>query len=821
MTLRFLGRDWRGGELGVLLSALILAVAVVVGISAFVSRLQGALLSESARFLAADLVVSSATEPPDEWLMQAQAEALSVSQTLAFPSMLVGEGDDMVMVSVKAVAPAYPLKGTLQISDNAFSEVRTASDIPALGEIWLAPRLFALMDLSPGDTVMVGEAALRVAGAIRGEPDATTGVFGFGPRVMMNLADIERTGVIQPGSRVRYRFLLSGEVDALEKFEAWVKPLLSQGQGVQSVKQSQPRIGDTLDRAQGFLLLAGSLGVVLAAAAIALAARRFGERHTQYVAIMKSLGAQSVVIDQLYRRSLLMLGCLATALGCAVGWGIQEAFITVLDTLLPFQPGAVGWKPFAIGGVTSAVCLGLFAWPPLRRLSEATPLRVFRQDIGFDHAQRPLDHLLGALALVGLMWWYSNDLTVTLAVVAGLLLVVLAGWQLARWLLRGSRRIGGFAGSIWRLALAGLQRGGNGNAMQMVIFAIAIMLMLLLTVVRSSLIGQWQAQLPAGSPNHFLLNLAPEEREPLQTFFNDNALRSEALYPMTRGRVVEVNQQTLPEWDEVETGPRQREANFTWSSVLPPDNILVQGEWWQAGTEDQVVSLEQEFARELGVSLGDHLTLRVGAHSFSARVTSVRKVDWQSMKPNFFMVFPEAVLERFPGMYMTSFFLPPERKSALNRLIRQFPTLTVVELDLVIKEMRSIVDQVARALELVLAVILLAGSLVLIAGVQSSIDTRMQESALLRALGAGRQLILGSLWIEFAVLGALAGALAAAGAELAAWALQTRVFEIVWQPTLLLWLTGPLVGAVVVGGLGVWSCRRIVSTPPMHLLREV
>ena len=823
LSWRLLAREWRSGELGILLAALVLAVSVVVGVSSFVDRLQSALLSESARFLAADMVVVSRTPIPEEWIDQAEQMTLQTSLGVGFPSMAVADADHMALVSVKAVSAGYPLRGELLWSNEAYGDILRDGAIPEQGEVWLAPRLFALLGLTTGDTLMVGEANLTVTGAVRGEPDATTAVFGFGPRLLMNTLDIPSTGVVQPGSRVGYRLLISGNRDLISEYEAWVSPLLGQGQRLDSVEGSQPRIGDTLDRARGFLLLAGSLAVVLAAAAITLASRRFGERHTQYVAILKSLGAQSHDISRLYATSLGLMGVAGTAVGCLLGWILQEAFIGLLGSLLPVTPGAAGVEPVLIGAVTAMVCIVFFAWPPLRRLGEASPLRVLRADIGMHEAQRPQDYLFGGLSIIGLMWWYSGSVAVTLAVVAGLAVVMGLGFLAARGLLSGGRRVGGFAGSIWRVALAGLQRRGRANALQMVIFAMAIMLMLLLSVVRSSLIGQWQAQLPDDAPNHFLLNLAPEERPVLEQFFAQRGVATETLYPMTRGRIFSVNAETLPEWEEVEgdDAPRQREANFTWSDELPTGNVLVAGDWWEPADTTSWVSLEEDFAAGIGATVGDRLSMRIGADTFDAEVRSIRKVDWQSMRPNFFVVFPRAVLERYPGMYMTSFRLLPTQKPVLNELVRELPTVTVIELDIVIKEMRSVVDQVARALELVLAVILVAGSLVLISGVRSSLDARLKESALMRALGARQRLVLGTLWIEFLVLGGLAGALASVGAEVAAWGLQTRVFDMTWAPTVTMWWLGPTVGAVIVGALGVWSCRRVVRVPPIQLLREV
>ena len=823
LSWKLLSREWRSGELSILLLALVMAVSVVVGVSSFVSRLQSALLSESARFLAADMVVVSRTPFSDEWVREAEAQGLATSLGVGFPSMAVADIDHMALVSIKAVSDGYPLRGDLRWSREPYGDVLAEGSVPAVGEVWLAPRLFALLDVALGDRILVGEAGLLVTGAVRAEPDATTAVFGFGPRLLMNVEDIPATGVIQPGSRVEYRLLVGGDREAVSSFTEWVEPLLEQGQRVDSIDGSQPRIGDTLDRAKGFLLLAGSLAVVLASAAITLASRRFGERHTQYVAILKSLGARSWEISRLYGLSLAVLGAIGTILGCVVGWAIQAGFITLLGDLLPVRPGHAGWTPVYIGVVTAAVCMLFFAWPPLRRLGLASPLSVLRTDVGIAESQRPQDYLLGGLSIVGLMWWYNGSAAVTMAVVAGLLVVMVLGFLAARGLLYGGRRVGGFAGSIWRVALSGLQRRGHANALQMVIFAMAIMLMLLLSIIRSSLVVQWQAQLPADAPNHFLLNLAPDEKLVLEDFFEEQGVTVEALYPMTRGRVLSVNAEELPksgefEWEGI---PRQREANFTWSDSLPEGNLLIEGEWWDADDARASLSLEESFAQDVGAGLGDRLTLRIGAEEFEAEVRSIRRVDWQSMRPNFYVVFPRQVLEQYPGMYMTSFRLLPDQKPVLNQLVSVLPTVTVIELDLVLREMRTVIDQVAGALELVLSVILASGALVLISGVRSSLDARLRESALMRALGARARVVLGTLWIEFLVLGAMAGTLAAAGTEVAAWALQTQVFDMTWSPTIALWWVGPVTGALIVGALGVWSCRRVVNTTPVALLREV
>jgi putative ABC transport system permease protein len=819
---RMLARDWRGGELGILVAALVLAVAVVTGISAFTTRLQAALEQESHRFLAADLVVRDGRALPAEWARHAASLGLASARTLTFPSMVFAGDEAMVLASVKAVSPTYPLRGELTYSEQPFGEARIAEGGPLPGTVWLDSRLFALLDVAIGDTVGIGEAEFRVAAAARTEPDQAAGFLGsVGPRVLMHYEDIPRTRVVQPGSRVEYRQLYAGEPSAVARQAQWLESRLAGGQRLIKVEQGQPGIGRALDRAERFLLLAGSLAVVLAGVAIALAARRFSERHMDYVAIMKSLGASSRAINRLYANSLCLLGLVATALGCAAGWGMQALFFVLFAEQLPVQPGPAGPRPYAIGLATASVCLLCFAWPPLRRLGQASPLRVLRRDIPAEARRSLGDYALGLVAVAGLMWWYSGDWQLTLAVLLGLAITVALGMALALTLLRGGRLVGMSAGSIWRLALAGLQRRGAANALQVVIFAMAIMLLLLLVLVRTSLLAQWQTQLPPDTPNHFMLNIAPEQVQAVEQLLRASEIPSEPLYPMIRGRIMAVNGEALPGRDEAGEGPRQRGANFTWSDTPPPGNELVAGRWWSRGTTAPLVSLEEGFAERLEVGVGDRLQLLIGADPLEVTVASIRSLDWQSFQPNFFMVFPPAVLAGFPATFMTSFHLPPARKPFLNRLIRQFPTITVIEMDVVVEQVRTIVEQVSAAIELVLAVILAAGALVLVAGVRASVDTRMHESSILRALGARRGLILGGLAIEFAALGLCAGLLATVAAEASAWLLQEVVMDMPYAPTPWLWPVGLGAGTVLIGSLGVYSCRQVVTSPPLAVLREL
>jgi putative ABC transport system permease protein len=818
---KMLLREWRGGELGILVAALVVAVAIVTGISAFTTRLQSSLEQESHRFLAADRVVKSGSELPLGWWTRAQNTELASARTLTFPSMVYAGDEAMQLASIKAVSETYPLRGALTFSEQAFGVKRKAATGPGRGQVWLDSRLFPLLDVAVGDSIFIGEASFNVAAAVGTEPDQAASMVAFGPRVLMHIDDIPATAVVQPGSRVEYRLLLAGDASALDDYVAWLAPQLQPGQSLVDVNNGQPGIGSALDRAEQFLLLAGSLGVVLAGVAIALAARRFSERHYDYVAIMKSLGSTSTMINLLYAKALLFIGLIATVFGCLAGWGIQAVFFSVFADQLPVQPGSSGVRPYAIGGTTALVCLLSFAWPPLRRLGQASPLRVLRRDMPSETRSSLVDYAVGLFAVALLMWWYSEDWKLTLAVLAGLLVTVCLGLLLALALLRGGRLVGMSAGSVWRLAFAGLQRRGTANAMQVVIFAMAIMLLLVLVLVRTSLIKQWQTQLPADTPNHFMINITPAEVQAVDQVLRQAHIASEPLFPMIRGRLMSINDEQLTASDDKTRSRRQRESNFTWSDALPAGNTLVEGQWWSEGSEEALVSVEFEFAQRMEVSVGDTLGFLVGSKPLQAKVGSIRELDWQSMRPNFYLIFPPGLLVDYPATFMTSFHLKQADKLFLNEFIRQFPTITVLEMDAVIAQIRTIVDQVSAAIELVLVVILVAGGLVLIAGVQASVDSRMHESAILRALGAPRALILGGLLIEFSAMGFFAGLLATVAAEVSVAMLQTFVLDMSYAPSPVIWPLGIGVGVVMIAGLGIFNCRKVVTSPPLAVLREL
>lgn len=813
---RMLARDWRSGELLLVAVALTLAATIVVGLTAFSDRLARSLVAESAHLLAADRVLTSSTPVPEHWLEQARSQGLAVARVLEFQTMLTTE-ETMELASIKAVDDAYPLRGSLR------GEPGEAAALARLerGGLWLDPRLLPLLGREVGDRVQVGELSLQVTAVLVSEPDRGASLHGLGARGLMHWRDVAATGVLLPGSRVDYRYLLAGEEADLEAFHHWLQTRLEPGHRWLTLVDAEPRVARALERARGFLLLSGSLGVVLAAIAVAMAARRYSLRRQDAVALMKSLGARGRSLLVLHALQLLPLGLLALALGSALGMGLQALLLWLLDPELA-APAAGFGRPLGAAGVTVLTCLAAFAWPPLARLARVPPLRVLRRELGAPGGE-VARLVLGFVAMAALLWWYAGEAAVTAAVVAGGLALAGASGLLG-WLMLGlGRALGSGAGGAARLAWSGLVRQTGASVLQLVVFSLTLMLLLLLALARTSLIDDWQLQLPERAPNHFLLNVAPEDVAEIEAWLASEGVEGKGFYPMVRGRLVAINDQPLEQWlggelDERTRRAVDRELNLSWSLSPPPGNEIIRGRWMAAGAEGEA-SIEEELAERLAVDVGDRLTLRLGGENLAATVTSLRRLDWDSMQPNFFLLLSPAMLSGHPASYLSSFYLAAEDKLLLNDLVRRHPAVTVLEVDALIAQLRHTVARVSAALELVLALTVVCGLLVLLASVRASLDQRLEESALLRSLGAPRALLRTALWLEFGGLGALAGLLGAGAAELAAWGIQTWLLELPHRLHPLAWLAGPALGAVLVGSVGYWSCRHVVRVPPMKTLQ--
>lgn len=826
LAVKLLWRDWRAGELTLLLASLVVAIGTVTTITLFVDRLQQALILESASFLAADRVISSSDPIPEKILQKADSLGLKQTRTLSFLSMVFA-ADRAQFSSVKAVTDGYPLRGTLAISDAAFIRGRLVDHGPEPGVLWLESRLLPALDIKLGDQLEVGQASFTVTQVLTKEPDRGGGFYSAGPRVMMNLADVEKTRVVQPGSRITYKYLFSGSGDQLAGFDAWLESELPEGSRVIGVKDSTRTIGNALSRAERFLLLGGLMGVILTGIAIAMSARRYSHRHYDHVAILKTLGATPQEIDRIFLVIFIALGCFASLLGTSIGWMLQFCISWLLEPLIPVKLPPPGLRPIGIGMVTGFVCLLAFALPPILRLRETEPVRVIRKDVQGSTLSNNLSYVYALAGIFGLMWWYSEDLRLTLLILGGAFGALSMLGSIAWLLLRSGGALGMQAGSVWRLALAGMQRRGQENTLQILVFGLAIMLLLILFLVRTALIEEWKSQIPENAPNHFMINISPQDVTPLEILLKDHGIESQPLYPMIRGRIARINGESAGDRDKKrrpdEPGPRAgSERNLTWSSELPEDNHIIEGAWWTDGYQGEPrVSVEAGLARTNGLTIGDELIFSIQGREVKARVASIRTVAWDNMKPNFFMIFTPGVLEDFSSTFMSSFHLKKERKLFLNTLLKAYPTITVIEVDAIIEQIQTIVSQVTMAVEIVLLLILASGAMVLLASVQASMDERLQQHAILRTLGAKRKLIMGSIVIEFCALGFFAGIVATLGAEVTVYGLQTQVFELEYRTHPVVWALGPVIGMVIIGMLGTFATRKVIYTPPITALREM
>jgi putative ABC transport system permease protein len=816
-TGRFLSRELRGGDLGILLLAMVLAVTIVTGVGLFTDRLSKAIKRQSSDLLGADLVME-APRPADLGRFNLPASIIR-SEALAFSSMLANH-DNFQLTAVRAVDDTYPVRGEVQISRRLFGEPEKVTHGPAPGELWVDARLLQNLQATTGDLLEIGRTQLRVTAVLISQPGGNANVFA--PSALMNSADLAASGVIQPGSRVKYLYYFGGNTnDALEakaRLEATALP----EQRVYDVKSGQPRVASAIKRAEDYLLLGSALGVILAGAAIAIASRRYALHQEATVAVMKTLGRRASAIGFFYVKQLLLIGMAGISAGLLLGWLLQSLIISLVSATLATELVEAGPAPLVLGAFAGLTCLAGFALPPLWNLRRVPAIRVLRREIGQSGLSLGFASLVGLSCLFLLVYLATGNAVLAAILFIGLGLMVLVVGGLAWLLLHGSHRIGMKAGSQWLLATASLKRRALENSLQVVIFSTTLMLVLVLIGLRTTLIEEWQQRLPAGTPNYFLVNVAPEEVEPVHQWLQQHKVKHQGLYPIVRVRLTRINERIVQQRVSKETDDTasvDRELNLTYTNTVPDDNKIIKGNWWEPHASG-LVSVESRLADRLDINLGDTLRFQMGETAFKAVVSNIREVDWERMRPNFYMIFPPAVLADYPATFITSFYMPATQKGEMAELVEHFPTVQVLEVDTIIRQVRTIISQVSMAVEAVLWLIIACGALVLVSTLRNSREERFRESALLRSLGAPGKLVMGALIIEFAVLGLAAGLLAAAGADIIGNMLQKRLFDLPYEPQPLIWLLGPLAGCLLIASLGLFTSRKVTRQSPMLILRE-
>ncbi|GGF82170.1 ABC transporter permease [Alteromonas lipolytica] len=837
---RLFKHEARRGELTIILFAIILSVAAVLSLSLFSERLQGALVERSSQFIAADSQLGSRKPINEAWIAEAETEGLATAEQVSTRSMAFGE-QQMSLVDLRAVSAQYPLKGEIQVTDKPFGSPVATDKTPQSGEIWLDSRLFQLLDVKLGDTVYIGDSEFEVARVLSEIPDQGFSVFNTDPMVLIALEDLAKTNITGPGSRVTYKAYFAGEDSLIEQYYDWLRPQLDDElHRWQRVGDDESAIGRSIARAERYFLLASLLAIVLAAVAIAVAAQRYSQRHYDPVAIFKTLGATKQMIRNVYVLQILFITVLGIVIGIIAGVIIQQVVVTALAGQVDVSLDVWHWRPVFIAVLTGSICAVLFSLYPLLRLFSVPPLRVLRRDMGAGLSSRGLQFGASGGAIFLLMWVYSRDLEISAILFGSGVLLVVALLGVTYGLIALGRRLGQGAMGSWQLAWARIRRRAMDNSVQLISFSVTIMLLLVVLVMRNDMIAQWRAQLPQDTPNYFMSNITESQKTVLAEHFEANQVTLDEFYPVVRGRFVAVNDERIKtevtkEEDGQETEGRQglgREANLSWSLRLQHENRIVQGQWhddWQADANDVTedsrpiypVSVEEGVAGRLRINLDDLLTFNIGSEIVTTRVTSIREVNWQTMQPNFFFVLHPAAMQNFAATYITSFHLDASRKADITALMQPFAAVTLFDVDARINQVREIIDQVSLAVEFILVLVLIAGSLVLFAQVQASMDERQQELAILRTLGAKGRLIRFSVINEFLIIGTVAGLMAAMANEVSLYLLQSRIFDMQASMHWDYWIIAPLVGAMVVGILGALGCYRLLRLNTGQLLRKM
>ncbi len=838
-SLRMTARDWRAGELRFLLIALIVAVAALSAVGFFIDRLRTGLNRDAHQLLGADLLIRADQPIRKDWLQEARQRGLLLAEIVSFPSMAqAGEGEQSLaqLASVKAVGEGYPLRGKLKISQDAgqaqAGNGSATRAIPARGTVWVDHNLLATLKVRVGQSIRLGNSSFKIDQLIVNEPDRGGGFASLAPRVMLALADLQATGLTSIGARAEYGLEVAapaqGQGDDVLQFHVWVgrqiKAQNIKGVRMESLENSQPQMRATLDRADRFLSLVGLLSAMLAAVAVAMAARRFMTRHIDACAMLRCLGLTQNQVTAMYLIEFALVGLAGSVIGVLVGFVGHMVLLQLLGSLVTSDLPPVSLLPAAQGIVIGMLLLVGFALPPVLQLRNVPHNRVIRREAAAPQPMALATYGMGILAFTLLLWWQAGDTQLAL-VTAGGFLLAFGLFALVGWLgLKSLKRLrNSFSHQSWRFAITSLQRRPAATVVQVVSLALGLMALLLLTVVRADLMSAWRSATPPDAPNRFIINILPDQKVDIERRLTEASVRDVTLYPMIRGRLTAVNGVPVTATTYASENARnlaEREFNLSTMKDVPKTNVITEGEWYADAPGPAEASVEQGIAKTLKLKLGDVMRFDIAGQSVDAKVTSLRKLEWGSMRANFFVIINPRAMADMPQTYMTAFHLPSANAPLTNSLTRDFPNLTVIDVTGIIKQLNEVLDQVVAAVEFLFAFTLASGLLVLYAALMGTQDERTREGGLLRALGATTRQLSQAQSIEFALVGSLAGVLAATGAAAMGWALATYQFKFAWTFSPVVWIAGLVVGcacAILGGSLGL---RNVLRQPPLQTLRE-
>jgi putative ABC transport system permease protein len=823
LATRLLIRDWRAGETIILVVALVVAVAAMSAVGLFTNRVRAAMTQQAGEILAADLRLESDSPLSPELEQLALDNEMQTAAVVHFRSVIL-YGDSSALADVRGVTQGYPLRGEVRIADELAGAPYVATGVPAVGEVWAEPGLLARLGAAVGDDLEIGSLTLRVSQTLEFRPDEGWRFMEIAPSILLNLSDLLNAGLILPGSIVEYERLFAGTPTQVERFRDILEPMIALDQELDDIRDGRPEVRRSVVQAERFLVLSALVSVLLGGVAVAMAARRFLARHLDSVALMKCVGARHWDVLRLILTQLLFLALAAGIVGSVLGYLTQWGLTTLLDDLIEAQLPPPTLRGAVIGPITAlAVSIG-FALPPLLQLRSVPPARVLRHDLAPPPLGYSVVYGVAAAAVTAMMYWLFRDIELILYVLGGTVATFAALYGAGRLLVMGLQRFRGRVGISWRYGVANVARRGRESSVQVVAFGIGLMVLLLLTVVRTELMSTWQNALPDVAPNHFLINIQPDERTTVEEILTSHGIESPGFTPLVRARISHVNGVPLSEYearDERAEDELRDDLNLTWAADIMPGNEIVAGEWWEPGDTTPQMSLEAEELEDMGLEIGDQLTYSISGQEVTVTITSARTISWDTFTPNFFMVLNPGVLDDAPQTFVTSFFVDPDQRAASLDLSEALPSVSVIDIGAVLDQVRRAMARAALAVQYVFLFTFAAGIMVLLAAIQSTRDERMYESAVLRTLGAGRRVVLQGVAAEFTALGLLAGTLGAFGAGLVGYLVADRLFELEYLPGPTLWLSGLVIGGVVVGISGTLAARSVVNEPPVSTLRRI
>ena len=816
--------------------ALWVAVAALTTIAFFTDRIARGVERQASEVLAADLRIESQKAFYEPHFREAERLRLRTAQTVIFPSVLLHD-EQSSLAAVRGVSSAYPLRGRVKISRTLDGPVEDAQEAPTGDEIWVDARLLTQLSARVGDRIEVGRERFLITRVVIAPPDQGSQFVALAPSAILALDALPRTQLLQPGSRATYAALFAGAAQDIARFKTYLAAQRQFGERVIDIADASPQLRESMDRAARFLDLASMVSVLLSAIAVAMAARRYAARRMDAAALMKAMGASQSKVLLVHLVQLAAIALLAGVVGALSGYGAQEGLTWLLRDLLRGELPPPTWAPAWLGLATALLVLAGFALPPLLQLRRAPPLRVLRRDVAAPPPHYLLIYGLAAAAVVTITAAIVRDawlVTQTTLALAGMLVVLYAsGWLLVRAL----SAVRGRVGVAWRYGVANIARRGRESVAQIVAFGLGLMVLLLLVVVRNDLLRTWRQSLPSDAPNQFLINIQPSQAENVRAFFIERGLPAPTLSPMASARMTHINETPAAEWRARHRAAREgegsavdrdraryaseRQANLSWVADVPPGNKVIDGQWWRPDDGGGPrVSLEAQIARNLHVKIGDRITYDVAGQAITATIASLREVKWDSFRPNYFVVFSPGVIDHAVGSYITSLYVPLDKRATMREFMRQFPEVTAIDIEAVLAQVRGVMDKVSLAVQYVFLFTLFAGVAVLFAAIQATRDERRYESAMLRTLGASRGVVLQGVASEFIVLGALAGVLAAAGATVIGYVLATGPFNLEYSFDASVWTVGLAAGVALVGIVGTAATYSVVNAPPVATLRR-